>query len=84
MSVNNSGFVAWWPLDETSGKLAEDKVSGSNDPVSYVFNTARYKPASDPLWKRSPSLAAGRRAASRRLVVHAQASAFAVASNTAT
>src|SRR5690242_14239166 len=50
MHANNAGLIAWWPLDEGSGSLAADMVSQTRDPVSYVFNNARHKPASDPLW----------------------------------
>lgn len=51
MPVIDYSLLAWWPLDEENGNLAQEKVSGSKDPVSYVFNNPRYKPASDPLWK---------------------------------
>src|SRR4051812_46570033 len=57
MNRNDPGLIAWWPLDEHSGSLAEDRVSQTSDPVSYVFNNARHKPASDPLW--SPGLRGG-------------------------
>ncbi len=50
MNGSDTGLMAWWPLDEDSGSLAADRVSQTRDPVSYVFNNARHKPASDPLW----------------------------------
>ncbi|MFL6631647.1 MAG: hypothetical protein ACJ8HJ_04930, partial [Massilia sp.] len=43
--------IAGWPLDEQRGSQALDAVSGRRDPVDYVFNHARFKPDSDPLWR---------------------------------
>jgi sucrose-6-phosphate hydrolase SacC (GH32 family) len=43
--------IAGWPLDEQRGSQALDAVSGRRDPVAYVFNHARFKPDSDPLWR---------------------------------
>jgi sucrose-6-phosphate hydrolase SacC (GH32 family) len=43
--------IAFWPLDEQRGSQAQEAVSGRHDPVNYVFNHARYKPDSDPLWR---------------------------------
>ncbi|WP_036720508.1 GH32 C-terminal domain-containing protein [Paenibacillus harenae] len=43
--------IVEWKLDEGSGKLTKETVSGSNDPVNYVFNNAVYKPSSDPVWR---------------------------------
>ncbi|WP_419872623.1 GH32 C-terminal domain-containing protein [Candidatus Pristimantibacillus sp. PTI5] len=43
--------IAEWKLDEGSGKLAKEEVSGTNDPINYVFNNAVYKPSSDPIWR---------------------------------
>jgi len=39
-----------WSFDETSGTKARDDGSGTVDDVAYVFNDAKYKPDSDPLW----------------------------------
>lgn len=44
-------LAAAWSLDELRGRHAKESVSGRADPVHYVFNQARYKPASDPLWR---------------------------------
>jgi sucrose-6-phosphate hydrolase SacC (GH32 family) len=44
--------VALWPLDEARGSQAGEAVSGRRDPVNFVFNQARYKPNSDPLWRQ--------------------------------
>jgi len=43
--------LAHWPLDDGAGKLAAETVSARRDPVNYVFNHARFKPASAPLWR---------------------------------
>jgi sucrose-6-phosphate hydrolase SacC (GH32 family) len=43
--------IAYWPLDDNKGALAREAVSGRGDPVHYVFNHARFKPNSDPLWR---------------------------------
>lgn len=43
--------LAHWPLDDGGGKVATEVVSGRRDPVDYVFNRARFKPDSAPLWR---------------------------------
>nr|WP_052171001.1 GH32 C-terminal domain-containing protein [Massilia sp. JS1662] len=43
--------IATWKLDEQRGHHALEAVSGRHDPVDYVFNHARFKPDSDPLWR---------------------------------
>jgi len=43
--------IAAWKLDEQRGSQAREAVSGRHDPVDYVFNHARFKPDSDPLWR---------------------------------
>ncbi|HEY0827151.1 MAG TPA: GH32 C-terminal domain-containing protein [Bacilli bacterium] len=47
---NLDGLVAYWTLDEGQGKQVKESISGSYDPIDYVFNNARFKPDSDPLW----------------------------------
>lgn len=44
-------LLAHWGLDHKDGKLAVESVSGRSDPVNYVFNRARFKPDSAPLWR---------------------------------
>ncbi|MYM73898.1 glycoside hydrolase [Duganella sp. FT134W] len=44
-------LLAHWPLDDGGGKHAVEMVSGRRDAVDYVFNRARYKPDSAPLWR---------------------------------
>jgi sucrose-6-phosphate hydrolase SacC (GH32 family) len=48
-------LLAHWGLDEQGGSQAAESVSGRRDPVDYVFNKARFKPDSDPLWRASGS-----------------------------
>jgi sucrose-6-phosphate hydrolase SacC (GH32 family) len=44
-------LLARWGLDEQSGSETMEVRSGRQDPVSYVFNQARYKPNSAPQWR---------------------------------
>lgn len=44
-------LLAWWAFDEGRGTTVEDRVGKFHDPIQYVFNQARYKPSSDPLWR---------------------------------
>ncbi|QGZ38274.1 beta-fructofuranosidase [Pseudoduganella flava] len=43
--------LAHWGFDEGQGSTATESVSGRSDKVDYVFNAARFKPASSPLWR---------------------------------
>lgn len=43
--------LAAWSLDEGRGRDTLEAVSKRRDPVSFVFNEARYKPDSDPQWR---------------------------------
>ncbi len=45
------GAIASWPLDEQHGSQAVEALSGRADSVDFVFNRARFKPASGPLWR---------------------------------
>lgn len=54
-AAENTALLAHWPLDEQTGSQAKDMVSGRADPVSYVFNHARFKPDSSPLWHAAGS-----------------------------
>ncbi|WP_449538883.1 GH32 C-terminal domain-containing protein [Ferdinandcohnia sp. Marseille-Q9671] len=53
--VKTQGVIAHWPFDESKAAKALDKVSGIEDSVEYVFNDAKYKPSTDPLWKQGIS-----------------------------
>ncbi|MEU1307230.1 GH32 C-terminal domain-containing protein, partial [Streptomyces shenzhenensis] len=46
------GPTARWNFDERTGAVAREAVSGTADPVAYVFTDARYKPDSDPVRRR--------------------------------
>jgi len=43
--------LATWSLDDGHGRDSLEAVSKRRDPVSFVFNEARYKPNSDPQWR---------------------------------
>lgn len=47
--------LARWSFDDGAGKQATEAVSGRRDRIEYVFNQARYKPDSAPLWRASGS-----------------------------
>jgi sucrose-6-phosphate hydrolase SacC (GH32 family) len=47
-------LLSYWALDEHGGSVALEAHSGRRDQIDYVFNQARFKPSSAPLW-RSPS-----------------------------
>ncbi|AEI40445.1 GH32 C-terminal domain-containing protein [Paenibacillus mucilaginosus] len=49
--VKGSGLIGSWHLDEGQGAAAKDDVRNKNDAVQYVFNNAKYKPDSEPLWR---------------------------------
>ena len=51
--------IAAWPLDEQRGSRTMEAVSGRHDPVDYVFNHARFKPDSDPLWRPATACVKG-------------------------
>ena len=48
-------LLARWSLDEQGGNQAVESVSGRRDQVNYVFNHARFKPDSAPLWRPAGS-----------------------------
>jgi hypothetical protein len=43
---------ARWDFDERTGTVTHEAVSGTADPIGYVFDDARYKPDSDPVRRR--------------------------------
>ncbi|MFF2596788.1 GH32 C-terminal domain-containing protein [Priestia megaterium] len=45
------GIQHYWGFNEEKGKFAYDEASVQKDLVEYVFNDAKYKPSTDPLWK---------------------------------
>jgi sucrose-6-phosphate hydrolase SacC (GH32 family) len=48
-------LLARWSLDEQGGNQAVESASGRRDQVNYVFNHARFKPDSAPLWRPAGS-----------------------------
>ena len=53
--MEKSDLIASWPLDDGAGTAAKELVSGKSDPIAYVFNHARFKPPSDPIWREEGS-----------------------------
>ncbi|TWI69252.1 sucrose-6-phosphate hydrolase SacC (GH32 family) [Pseudoduganella lurida] len=52
--------LAHWKLDEGGGSVALESLSGRRDQVDYVFNQARFKPSTAPLWRPAgPCIDAG-------------------------
>jgi len=49
--MTSSNLAAWWRFDEGRGKTTCEYVSGKMDAIHYVFNDAKYKPPSDPMWR---------------------------------
>jgi fructan beta-fructosidase len=45
------GLYAHWKLDEGTGKVATETVTGTTDPVSYHLNEGANQPAQNPLWR---------------------------------
>lgn len=43
---------ARWDFDERTGTVTREAVSGTADPIGYVFDDARYKPDGDPVRRR--------------------------------
>lgn len=43
------GLIAHWSFDEAEGKKVLNKVTGKSSEINYVFNNAKFKPASDPV-----------------------------------
>ncbi|GIV80155.1 MAG: hypothetical protein KatS3mg050_4549 [Litorilinea sp.] len=41
----------YWPFDEGAGSRTTEVISNVTDTIHYVFNDAKFKPDSDPLWK---------------------------------
>ncbi|WP_395399865.1 LamG-like jellyroll fold domain-containing protein [Pseudoduganella sp. UC29_106] len=58
-STRPAADIAHWSFDEQRGSTALESVSGRADKIEYVFNTARYKPSSDPLWRPAPACIRG-------------------------
>ncbi|WP_255570250.1 GH32 C-terminal domain-containing protein [Cohnella sp. CFH 77786] len=45
-----TGTIAYFPLDEGSGKKTVEQVRSTEHDVNYVFNHARYMASKDPRW----------------------------------
>ncbi|KAA3437858.1 GH32 C-terminal domain-containing protein [Rufibacter hautae] len=53
--VQNSekDLTAFWAFDEGKGKVTQDAKAPQKDSIHYIFNQAKFKPSSDPLWRKS-------------------------------
>ncbi len=49
--VYQIGGVVEWSFDDGTGKTALDSVGDKEDDINHVFNQARYKEPTDPLWR---------------------------------
>jgi sucrose-6-phosphate hydrolase SacC (GH32 family) len=49
--LSDNSLCGWWKFDEGQGKTTREQVSSVEDHIAYVFNNARYKPSSDPMWR---------------------------------
>ncbi|MCC7207726.1 MAG: GH32 C-terminal domain-containing protein [Anaerolineae bacterium] len=49
--MGSGSLRAWWAFDEGQGRATRENVSGVENAITYVFNDARYRPASDPMWR---------------------------------
>ncbi|KHL97029.1 hypothetical protein QW71_03715 [Paenibacillus sp. IHB B 3415] len=43
-------LIAHWSFDEGKGNRIREHCTGRVDNIHYIFNEAKYKPSSDPLW----------------------------------
>ena len=50
--VRNGGIIHHWTFNQSEGNTVKDEVTGENQKVEYVFSNAKYKPSSDPLWRK--------------------------------
>lgn len=52
--INNSKkkLEAYWAFDEAEGKEVEEKIRGNKSTINYVFNNAKFKPLSNPIWHK--------------------------------
>ncbi|SHR25143.1 Levanase precursor [Mycobacteroides abscessus subsp. abscessus] len=50
--VKGRGMLSHWSFDEQKGHTALESVKNEQLKVEYVFNEAKYKPSTDPLWRK--------------------------------
>ncbi|WP_133175420.1 GH32 C-terminal domain-containing protein [Sphingomonas oleivorans] len=50
-----SSILCQWKFDEGEGDFAIERISGERIAIEYVFNRARFKPSSSPIWKKGIS-----------------------------
>jgi beta-fructofuranosidase len=44
-------LIAYWSFDEGCGKVVQEVISAELYPIHYVFNDAKFKPSTEPLWR---------------------------------
>jgi sucrose-6-phosphate hydrolase SacC (GH32 family) len=49
-TVMLDGIISYWTFDEGEGNKTFNAATGKSCEISYVFNNAKYKPSSDPVW----------------------------------
>ncbi|RBW70772.1 GH32 C-terminal domain-containing protein [Bacillus taeanensis] len=52
INKNAANLIAHWSFNEGKGKIVEDLVQKTKDPIDYVFNQARFQPSSNPEWRK--------------------------------
>ncbi|WP_139905562.1 GH32 C-terminal domain-containing protein [Clostridium thermarum] len=45
-------LVAYWNFDEVKGKIVHNVISNKSSLINYVFNNAKFKSSSDPVWHK--------------------------------
>lgn len=45
-------MIAHWGFNEGTGKTTKEEVTGELYQIEYVFNEAKYKPSTEPLWRQ--------------------------------
>ncbi|CAM3542925.1 MULTISPECIES: GH32 C-terminal domain-containing protein [Saccharibacillus] len=51
---NDNGLLLHWPLDEGSGPVAVERLSGRADSVEHVLRNPPFAEARDPQWRAGP------------------------------
>lgn len=49
--MTNDNLIAAWAFDEGAGSTTAEAVTALQNDIAYVFNHAKYKPASSPMWR---------------------------------
>lgn len=52
INITIKELEGYWAFDEAEGKIVCNTVSGTPSLINYVFNNAKFKPSSNPIWHR--------------------------------